>query len=163
MLGCVLLSVVKIFNHTHCCLWQAYSSISCNTATLLWLILIIYIITSYPSTRIARKGARWWRSWLRHCARGCKVEGSIPDVAISIFHPSGRTVTLVYIQCLTEMSIRNIPWGVKPASTLGWQFTTFIFRISGSLGASNSWIPQGINKDCFTLRNKINVTARFVL
>ena len=58
---------------------------------------------------------KWWCSWLRQCARCCKVGGSIPVGAIRIFHPSGRTVTLVSIQSLTEMSIRNVSWGVKAA------------------------------------------------
>jgi hypothetical protein len=28
----------------------------------------------------------WWRSWLRHCATGHKVAGSIPDGVTGIFH-----------------------------------------------------------------------------
>ena len=31
-------------------------------------------------------GGRRWRSWLRHCATRRKVEGSIPDGVIGIFH-----------------------------------------------------------------------------
>jgi hypothetical protein len=53
-------------------------------------------------------GARcWWHSWLRHCATGRKVAGSIPDGVTGIFHlrnPSGRTMALRLIQPLTEMS-----------------------------------------------------------
>jgi len=40
-----------------------------------------------------------------------KVEGSIPDGVIGIFHwhdPSGHTLALVSTQPLTEMSTRNI-------------------------------------------------------
>jgi len=58
------------------------------------------------------------RSWLRHCATGRKVEGSIPDGVIGIFHlhnPSGRTMALGLTQPLTEMSTRNISWGLKAA------------------------------------------------
>jgi len=47
-----------------------------------------------------------------------KVVGSIPDGAIGIFHchnPSGRTMALGLTQPLTEMSTRNIFWGVKAA------------------------------------------------
>jgi len=58
------------------------------------------------------------RSWLRHCATNRKVEGSIPDGVIGIFHwhnPAGRTVALGLSQPLTEMSTRNISWGVKAA------------------------------------------------
>ena len=46
------------------------------------------------------------------------VESSIPDVIIGIFqwhNPSGRTMALGSIQSLTEMSTRNIFWGVKAA------------------------------------------------
>jgi hypothetical protein len=42
-------------------------------------------------------GGTLWRNWLRHCATGRKVAGSIPDGVIGIFHghnPSGRTIAL---------------------------------------------------------------------
>jgi len=63
------------------------------------------------------RGTRW-RSWLRHCATSRKVAGSIPDGVSGIFHwhnPSGRTTALGSTQPLTEMSTRNICWGVKAA------------------------------------------------
>jgi hypothetical protein len=44
------------------------------------------------------------------------VAGSIPDGVIGIFHshnPFGRTMALGLTQPLTEMSTRNIYWGVK--------------------------------------------------
>jgi hypothetical protein len=47
-----------------------------------------------------------------------KVTGSIPDGIIRIFHwhnPFGRTMALGLTQPLTEMSTRNISWGVKAA------------------------------------------------
>jgi hypothetical protein len=47
-----------------------------------------------------------------------KVAGSIPDGVTGIFHwhnPSSRTMALGSTQPLTEMSIRNISWGVKAA------------------------------------------------
>ena len=53
---------------------------------------------------------------LRHCATSRKVEGSIPDNVIGIFHghnPSGRAVTLGLTQPLTEMGTRKIFCGVK--------------------------------------------------
>jgi hypothetical protein len=56
------------------------------------------------------------RSWLRHCATRRKVAGSIPDGVIWFFHwhnLSGRTMGS--IQSLTEISSRNISWGVKVA------------------------------------------------
>ena len=46
------------------------------------------------------------------------ITGSIPDGVNGIFHwhnPSGRTMALGLTQPLTEMSTRNISWGVKAA------------------------------------------------
>jgi hypothetical protein len=60
-----------------------------------------------------------WRSWLRNCTTNRKVAGSIPGGVIGIFHwynPSGRTVALGLTQPLTEMSTKNIFWGVKASS-----------------------------------------------
>ena len=69
------------------------------------------------------RGTRW-RSWLRHCPTSRKVAVSIPDGNTAIFHwhyPSGRTMALGSAQPLTEMSTRNISWGVKAAGAWGWQ------------------------------------------
>ena len=61
------------------------------------------------------RGARcWWRSWLRHCATGRKVAGSIPDGLIGILYwrnPSGPTMALELTHSLNEMSTRNISCG----------------------------------------------------
>ena len=60
-------------------------------------------------------GTRWC-SWLRHCATSRKVAGSIADGVIRLFHwhnPSDRSMVLRLTQPLTEMSTRNISWGVK--------------------------------------------------
>ena len=46
--------------------------------------------------------------------------GSIPDGVIGIFYcrnPPGRTKVLGSTKHLTEMSNRNISWGVKAAGT----------------------------------------------
>jgi len=54
-----------------------------------------------------------------HSATGWKVAGSIRD-GVGIFHwhnPSGRAMALGLTQPLTEMSTRNISWGVKAAGT----------------------------------------------
>ena len=64
------------------------------------------------------------RSWLRHCATIWKVAGSIPDGIIGFFHwhnPFGRTMALGLAESLTEMSTRNVFWGVKAAGAYGWQ------------------------------------------
>ena len=57
-------------------------------------------------------------SWLRHFTTSRQVAGSIPDGVIGIFHLrnlSGRTVALELAQLVTEMSTRDISWGVKAA------------------------------------------------
>ena len=64
------------------------------------------------------RGGTRWCNWLRHYATSQKVAGSIPHSVTEIFHlynPSGRTVVLGSTQPLTEMSTRNISWGVKAA------------------------------------------------
>jgi hypothetical protein len=45
--------------------------------------------------------------WLRHCATNWKVAGSIPNSVSGIFY--------LHNPSLTEMSTRNISWGVKVA------------------------------------------------
>ena len=78
------------------------------------MLVQFLIYTYYWGTR--------WRSWLRHCATSREVAGSIPDGIIGIFHslhPSGRTMALGLTQSLTEMSTRNIFWGVKAAGAYG--------------------------------------------
>jgi len=60
------------------------------------------------------------RNWLTHCATSRKVAVSIPEGVIGINHwhnLSGRTMALGLTQPLTEMSTRNISWGVKAAGT----------------------------------------------
>ena len=59
-----------------------------------------------------------WRTELMHCATFRKIPGSISDGVIRNFHrhyPSSRTMALSSTQSLTEMSTRNISWGVKEA------------------------------------------------
>ena len=54
-----------------------------------------------------------------HCSTSRKDEGSNPDGVIGIFHwhnLSGRTMVLRSTQPLTEMSTKNISWGLKPTS-----------------------------------------------
>jgi hypothetical protein len=55
-------------------------------------------------------------------------------------------MALVSTQPLTEMSTRNISWGVKAAGAYGWQPTTFMCRLSRNLGASTSWNPAGLSR-----------------
>ena len=63
-------------------------------------------------------GGTRYRSCLKHCATSRKVAGSITDGVIGIFHrhySSGRTMDLGSTQPLTEVSTRNISWGVNVA------------------------------------------------
>ena len=59
-----------------------------------------------------------WGSWFGHRATSRKVASSIPDGVIEIFHwhnLSGHTMALDLPQSPTEMSTRNVCWGVKAA------------------------------------------------
>jgi len=75
---------------------------------------------SYSTMRCTRRGAAGWR----HCSTTRKVEGSLLDCVIEIFHwhnPSGRIMALGSTQPLKEMRTRNISWGVKEAGARVWQ------------------------------------------
>jgi len=50
-------------------------------------------------------------------------------------------------QPLTEMSTRNISWGVKVSVHRADNLTTFMCRMSLNLGASTSWNPSGPVQD----------------
>jgi hypothetical protein len=57
-----------------------------------------------------------------YCTTSQKFAGSIPDGVTGIFrrhNPSGRTMALGLTQSLTEMSTRNISWGVHAAGAWG--------------------------------------------
>jgi hypothetical protein len=100
------------------------------------------------STTVNSWGTRW-RSWLRHCATSRKVAGSLPDGVTGIFHchnPSGLGLT----QHLKEMSTRNISWGLRRPMRWADSRTSFMCRMSCKLGASTSWNPHGLSRDCFT-------------
>ena len=59
-----------------------------------------------------------WHSWFSHCATCWKVEGSIPNGVIGIFHvlnPSGCSVSVRLTHPLTEMSTRDVFWMVNVA------------------------------------------------
>ena len=71
--------------------------------------------------------------FLRHCATSRNVAGSIPDDVTGIFHlhnPSGRTMALGSTQPLTEMSTRNISWGLRRPVRRADNLTTFMCRLS---------------------------------
>ena len=96
-----------------------------------------------------RVGGTRWRSWLRHCATSRKVAGSIPDGVIGFFHLhnfSGRAMALGSTQPLTEMSTRNVSWGLRRPVRRADNLTSFMCRLSCNLGASTSWNPQGLSR-----------------
>ena len=93
-----------------------------------------------------REGGTWWRSWLRHRVTSQEVASSIPDGIFHRHNPSGRTMALGLRQPLTEMSTRNISWGVKAAGRRTDNLTTFMCRLSWNIGASSSWNPQGLSR-----------------
>jgi hypothetical protein len=52
------------------------------------------------------------------CTTSCRVVGLIPNVVTGIIHwlnLNGHTMALGSTQRLTEMSTRNISWGIKVA------------------------------------------------
>jgi len=88
---------------------------------------------------------------LRHCATSQKVAGSFPDGITGIFHwhnPSSRTVALGLTQPLTEMSTRNISWGVKTASAWGRQPYHLHVPIVLKSGTLNILEPSGPVQAC---------------
>ena len=84
--------------------------------------IVTFIFVFYQLTVI--KGGTRWCIWLRHCTTSLKVAGLILDGVTGIFHwhnLSSSTMALGSTQLLTEMSTRNISWGVKAAGAQGWQ------------------------------------------
>jgi len=80
-----------------------------------------------------------------------KVVVSIPDDVFRIFHwhnPSGRTMALGLTQPLTEMSTRNISWGVKVAGAQGWQSYHIHVPIVLKSGSINLLEPSGPVQAC---------------
>jgi hypothetical protein len=80
-----------------------------------------------------------------------KVAGSILDGVIGIFHwhnPSGRTIALELTQPLTEISSRNISWGVKAAGAQGWQPYHIYVPIVLKSGNLNLLEPSGPVQAC---------------
>ena len=80
-------------------------------------VALFWVFASCGGSTILQRGTRW-HSWLRHCTTSRKVAGLISYTVTGIFYwhnLSGRTMALGLTQPLTEMSSRNISWGVKAA------------------------------------------------
>jgi hypothetical protein len=87
--------------------------------------------------------------WLFHCATSRKVAGLIPDEVTEIFHRlTPLTMALGSTQPLTEISTRNISWGVKGAGAWGWQFYHFHVPTVWKSGSLNLLEPYGIVQAC---------------
>jgi len=98
----------------------------------------------------------WWLIWLRHCATSQRIAGLIPSGVREIFHwhnPSSCCLALESAQPLTEMSTRNISWGVKGSWCIGLK--TFPPSCAECL---EIWEPQppgtlraspGLYRECF--------------
>jgi len=102
---------------------------------------------SYWQVCGARGGAVGWGTALANQ----KVTGSIPDGVLGIFHwhnPSGRTMAPELTQPLTEISTRNISWGVKAASAYGWQPYHLHVPIVLKSGSLNLLEPSGPAQAC---------------
>jgi hypothetical protein len=70
---------------------------------------------------------------------------------LGIFHwhnPSGRTMSLGSTQPLTEMSTRNISWGLKAAGAYGWQTYHLHVPIVLKSGSLNLLEPSGPVQVC---------------
>jgi len=79
-----------------------------------------------------------------HCVLWTWVHGV---TGIFYWHnPSGRTMALGLTQPLTEMSTRNVSWGLRRPVRRVHKLTTFMCRLSWNLGASASWKPQGLSR-----------------
>ena len=88
------------------------------------------------------------------CATSRKVAGSIPCGVTGIFHwrdLSGCSAALGLTHPLTEMSIRNMSWGLRRPVRRADNLTAFICRLSWNLGASTSWNPQGLSRPVMVL------------
>jgi len=79
-----------------------------------------------------------WCSWFRRCVTSRKVAGSIPDGVNGIFHsykPFVRNMALGLTQPLTEISTRNISWGLRCPMPRADNLTTFMCQLSWNLEA----------------------------
>jgi hypothetical protein len=122
-------------------------------------MVMLRLFTEISGSKVNKK----WRSWLRHCATNRQVADSIPDGVSGFFHwhnPVGRTMALGSTQPLTEMSTGNISWGVNAAGAMADNLTTFMCRLSGNLGASTSWNPEGLSRPVMGLLLLENLVSR---
>jgi len=113
------------FKVCHYLLWSSSTNTEVILCTQLLPVLAIWVSLYMASPRIIPH-LMMLLECMRHAvthlfeATNRKVAGSIPDGVIGIFYwhkPSGRTSALGSTQPPTEMSNRNISWGLKAAGT----------------------------------------------
>jgi hypothetical protein len=85
------------------------------------------ILDRYSNNKIIISDYWFCISWLRHYATSQKVAGSIPDevieISIDLILPAALWLWGSN-QPLTEMSIRNLPWGKGQLACQADKFTT---------------------------------------
>ena len=143
---------------------MCWGAVNCSSHTAYkWYRLFESIILNHPvcvcvcvcvcvHTLIENQYCKYWRSWLRQCAKSRKVAGSIPDGFIGIFHWHNHS-------CLTMAP------GVDSASNKneyqqyfleGWRrpvrradnLTIFMCRQSRNFGKLNNPQHEGLLQAC---------------
>jgi hypothetical protein len=120
------------------------------------------------STMYVHMRGTLWCGWLRHCTTSQKVACLILDVVHSdvIDNPPGCIMTLGSTQPHTEMSARNISWGVKATPVHRTDIlTTFVSVVlkSGSLSLlETSWPVPSLYRDCLTFKYLITYSLHGV-
>ena len=138
--------------------------------------LFIFCGTLYLELLTSESAASAYIYVLKFCHRSKHCPGHRRRAVVQLveslrYNPEGRVLDLHYLsghtiawgstKRLTEMSTRNISWGLKAAGAYGLR--PFTCRLSGSLGAITCWKPQGLYRDCFTFYLDIGPTLDFHL
>jgi hypothetical protein len=97
-------------------------------------LILVYVV---PSNQLVEA--------LRYKPEGCGFDSWWFHWNFSL-NTSGHTVSLGLTQPLTDMSTRNISWGLKVAIVQSWQPSTFMFWLPWNLEASLSWQPQALSR-----------------
>jgi hypothetical protein len=122
-----------------------------------WSPLALYLKIKFLLRCVGvRGGAVRWGTALQ--AGRSRVQ--FPMVSYVIFHwhkPFGRNMAMGLTQPLTEMSTRNISWGVKAAGTYGWQTYHLPVPIVLKSGSLNLQACNGIALPLLQLYQRIAV------
>jgi len=103
--------------------------------------------SSINCNNVNQGGAVGWGTVLQ--TGRSRVRFSMVSLKIFRWHnPSGRTMALGLTQPLTEMSSRNISWGVKAAGAKGWQRYYLHVPTVLKSGSLNLLQPRGPVQTC---------------